>query len=136
MSWQCVPGACLMIPSGPTGEHLFTVVLGSEVVDGYGTEPQVLMVSFTSIKDDAPYDNACEVSPGEHPFITRRSYVYYREPRLEAASKVEAMVGKGIWRASTPCNAELTRKILTGFRLSKRLPRYFNKLLEDLGASL
>jgi len=133
MPWQCVPGACLMIPSGSAGEHLFTVVLDPEIIEGYGTEPQVLIVSFTSIKDGAPYDDACEVSPGEHPFITRRSYAYYREPRLEPAAKVEAMVNTGAWRASTPCSAELTRKILAGFKRSKRLPRYFNKLIEDLG---
>jgi len=134
MSWQCVPGACLMIPSGPTGEHLFAVALGPEIIEGHGTEPQVLMVSFTSIRPGIPYDDACEVSAGEHPFIARSSYIYYREPRLETASKVETMVNTGAWRASTQCKPELTQKILAGFKLSKRLPRYFKKLIEDFGA--
>jgi len=130
--WKCVPGACLMIPSGPAGEHLFTVVASPVVADGYGSALHALMVSFTSIKPGVPHDATCEVSTGEHPFITRASSIYYREPRLEKVSTVERMVSTGAWRATTPCIPALTRKILAGFWVSKRLPRHFRPLLEKI----
>jgi len=132
--WKCQPGACLMIPSGPAGEHLFTVVSGPMIVDGHGSAPQALMVSFTSIKPGVPHDAACEISAGEHPFITRASSIYYREPRLEKVSKIEHMVRTGAWRVAAPCAPALTKKILAGFAMSKRLPRHFRLLLEEIAA--
>jgi len=130
--WQCKPGSCLMIPSGPN-EHLFTVALGPIVLDGLGSEPQVVIVSFSSIKPGLPYDDACEVQPGAHPFITRDSFVYYREPRIYAASLVETKVHANEWRQQGECSSELMEKILSGFRRSKRLPRHYNEILDAIG---
>lgn len=64
-----------MILSGPN-EHLFTVVLGPAHLEGYGDAPQVVVVSFSSIKPGLPYDESCTVAAGVHPFITRDSFVY------------------------------------------------------------
>ena len=50
MPWQCRPGACLLVPSGPgTKSHLFTIVFGPEQWDGYGGNDQVVMVSITTV---------------------------------------------------------------------------------------
>src|SRR5690625_2034480 len=116
-TWRCIPGACLMIPSGP-GEHLFTVALGPAVLEGYGPAPQVILVSFSSIREGAPYDNFCEVPAGAHPVITRNSFIYYREPRIYPATEVENRVQSGLGRASAPCSAELMKDILSGFQRS------------------
>ncbi len=121
-----------MIPSGPN-EHLFTVALGPMVLDGYGSVPQVVIVSFSSIKPGLPYDDACEVQSGSHPFITRDSFVYYREPRIYAASLVETKVHTNEWRQQGECSSELMEKILSGFRRSKRLPRHYNEILDAIG---
>jgi len=121
-----------VIPTGPAGEHLFTVVASPVVADGYGSALHALMVSFTSIKPGVPHDATCEIFAVEHPFITRLSSIYYREPRIEKVSKVEHMVSTGVWRASSPYASALTRKILAGFSVSKRLPRHFRVLLETI----
>lgn len=120
-----------MIPSGPY-EHLFTVALGPVILDGYGSAPQVVVVSFSSIKPGLPYDMACEVSAGAHPFLVRDSYVYYREPRIYSVLELEQRVMSGTWRAAESCSAELMHKIVQGFRKSKRLPRHFNEILNSL----
>lgn len=95
-----------MIPSGPN-EHLFTVVLGLAVLNAHGSEPQVIIVSFTSIKPGLNYDDACLISAGSHPFITQDSYIYYREPRIYPSSKIERMVRSNIWREKEPCSEHL-----------------------------
>jgi len=56
-----------MIPSGPVGEHLFTIVFGPALVDGHGPDPQIMLVGFTSIKPNISHDPACEIASGEHP---------------------------------------------------------------------
>lgn len=131
--WQCEAGSCLMIPSGPSGEHLFAIVMGPVILNGYGPAPQVLMVSFTSVKPGIPYDDACIVHAGEHPFITKDSYIYYREPRLYPAAQVESYVKENLWRPRDPCGNDLLSKVMAGFWVSKRLPRSFRKLLEEAG---
>jgi len=121
-----------MIPSGPS-KHLFAVTLGPMVIEGYGSEPQVVVVSFSSIKPGFPYDEACIVPSGSHPFITRDSFVYYREPRVYPAALIEGRVRSNEWSAGHSCADELLNDILKGFRRSKRLPRYFNEILDALG---
>jgi len=132
ISWRCVPGACVMIPSGPTGQHLFAVVAGPKVIDGHGSDQHVVLVGFSSIKPNIAHDPACEILPGEHPFIKKQTCIYYREPRLEKVSKVEQMVNAGVWRMCEPCDTALMRKILEGFEKSKRLPRYFRDVLSEI----
>lgn len=122
-----------MIPSGPTGEHLFTIAVGPAVFDGYGSAPQVLMVSFTSVKQGVPPDDACLVSAGEHPFITRESFVYYREPRMYPVADVQDRVNRQVWRPEEPCSQALLAKVMQGFWRSDRLPRGFKRMLENAG---
>src|SRR5690606_6494237 len=112
--------------------HLFTVSFGPMKLEGYGPEDQVIMVSFSSIKAGLPYDPACEVSPGEHPFIVKGSYIYYREPRIYSVSHVQTMVASGVWTEKPICDAGLIEKIRAGFLTSKRLPRHYKVLLESL----
>lgn len=133
MPWTCETGSCLLVPSGPAGDHLFTVALGPKKLTGYGPEDQVVIVSFTSIKPGLPHDDACEVAPGDHPFIVRESYIYYREPRIYPAMVVQQKVDSGEWRGRDPCGEDLIGKVLAGFRKSKRLPRHFNDILHELG---
>ena len=117
-----------MIPSGPN-EHLFTVTLGPAILEGYGSDPQVVLLSFSSIKPGIPFDDACKVPAGSHPFITRDSFVYYREPRIYPAAEVEKRVQNNEWRSGAQCSEDLMHRILSGFRRSKRLPRYLNEIL-------
>lgn len=130
MPWDCELGSCLLIPSGPAGEHLFTVALGPKKLPGYGSEEQVVIVSFTSIRPGLPHDEACEVTNGDHPFIVRESCIHYREPRIYPAKVVQDKVESGEWRSHEPCSEELMRKVLDGFRKSKRLPRHYNEILD------
>ncbi|HEX7386135.1 MAG TPA: hypothetical protein VF285_02525 [Castellaniella sp.] len=107
--------------------------LGPVAIEGYGAAPQVILVSFTSIKPELPYDSACVVRPGDHPFLVRDSYIYYRVPRIYPAAEVEQRVKEGVWIAHQACSAALLQKIRNGFRLSDRLPRTYDEILNVLG---
>lgn len=89
MSVECQIGSCFLIPSGPTGEHVFTVALGPKVLAGHGPLEQVILLSFTTIRQGLPHDPACVIRPDEHPFIKHDSYVYYREPRVYSVLDVQ-----------------------------------------------
>lgn len=72
-------GSTLLIPSGPK-HHLFIVL----------TKPcrlgRVSMVNITSVIPGTTYDQTCVLQPGEHNFIRRLSYVYYRKARVESVA--------------------------------------------------
>lgn len=130
MAWQCQQGACLLVPSGPAEyKHLFAIAVGPQQLDGYGEQSQVIMVSVTSIKPDYPYDAACVIRAGEHPFVTHDSYVYYRDPRIEPVAHVENLVETAVWQVKDSCSEELLNRIRAGLLASTRVPRYIKKLL-------
>ena len=126
--WQAVPGSTLLIPSGPSGHHLFILVLGPLVVANYGSMAQVAMVSVTSIRDGAPHDSACEIQSGEHPFIEHPSYVAYRYMRIDSESHACEMVAKKIWVPNHSCSAELLSRIVGGVCRSRSISREFKQI--------
>lgn len=131
MGWECGLGACLLVPSGRGDKsHLFTVVLGPKLLAGHGGQQQVVMVSVTTVKPDFPHDPACVIQAGEHPFIDHESYVYYREPRVEAVDHVERMIQTMGWQPKEPCSQALCEKILQGLKVSKRVPRHIKQLID------
>lgn len=120
----------MLVPSGPGSKsHVFIIALGPSRLDGYGSDEQVVLVSFASVHPQTNYDTACVVRAGEHPFITHDSYVYYRDPRVESVVHVNEMVERGVWTPHEPCPPDLLRRIINGFQISKRVPRYLRDLL-------
>ncbi len=120
------------MPSGPEEyKHLFAIAVGPKALDGYGTQPHVIMVSVTTVKPQFPHDPACVIRAGEHPFVTHDSYVYYRDPRVESVAHVQNMVDNAVWQAREPCSPELLQKIRAGLLASTRVPRYIKQLIAE-----
>lgn len=129
MAWECLPGSCLLVPSGPGDHsHLFTIALGPMVLPNHGGQEHVVMVSVTSIKADFPHDPACVLTPGDHAFLIRDSYIYYREPRVESVLHVRKMVASRTWTPHERCSKEVLDRIVDGFEHSKRVPRHIRAL--------
>lgn len=126
--WTCASGDTLLVPSGPSGLHLFIIALGPSVLSGYGATPQVLMASTTTIRDGIPYDPACVLNVGDHPFIQRASYIAYRYIRLDPVAHIEHMVRSASWLPRESCGAELLQRVVAGVHLSKLTPREFKRL--------
>lgn len=129
-SWACATSNTLLVPSGPTGLHLFFIILGPMVLDGCGTTPQVLMVSATTIRDNIPYDPACVLDKDDHPFIQHASYIAYRQIRTDPVAHVERMVRSTVWTPREPCEQRLLECIVVGARKSKLIPQGFKQLFQ------
>ena len=122
--WQTTPGNTLLVPSGPQGQHLFVLILGPITLPSYGSQAQLAMVSATSIRDGIPYDPACVLAPGDHPFIQHPSYVAYRYLRIDSVSHVSQMAGSS-WQQHQQCSTELLQRIVRGVCISRLTPREF-----------
>ena len=127
MAWQPAPGETLFRPSGPN-DHLFVVILGPAVLANYGSGQQLVMVSLTSIKPGLPSDPACEVSPGEHPFIRQPTYVAYRYACIESVDHTMKMLQAGVWRLGGVVQPALLQRIVQGACASRMIPRLFKGL--------
>jgi hypothetical protein len=62
----CAKGETYLVPSGPD-LHLFVVVTDE---DANGMH---ILVNISSVDSEIPYDEACELNKGDHPFITKSS---------------------------------------------------------------
>lgn len=126
--WQSLAGQTLLVPSGPTGLHLFVLILGPVAVPNAGPKPKWAMVSATSVRPGIPHDTACELQPGDHPFVKHDSFIAYRYMRLEDEPHVVGMVGKSVWTPNSPCSPELLQRIVKGVCISKLTPREYKRL--------
>lgn len=106
-------GSTLLVPSGPK-KHLF-VVLTKPV----GIQEDILIVGVSSIRDDQYHDPACKVYAGDHPFISRPSYVRYAFARTVSGSRLREALGDGYFKQLEPCSADLFDRICHGVVTSK-----------------
>lgn len=117
------------MPSGPTGDHLFVILAGPTPLQNYGAIDQFISVSLTSIYPGVPFDVACVLQPGDHPFIKHPSYVSYRHARIDPSHHVEKMVRDGIWKPQASCSPAIFEKIKQGAGLSKLIAREIKAFL-------
>jgi hypothetical protein len=127
-AWTCAPGSTLLVPSGPSGNHLFVIALGPALLPCRGTRPHVVMVSATTLTKGLHYDPACVLNPGDHPFIHRTSYISYRHARVDPAADVESKILSGYCTPHVPCQKQLLDRIVAGARLSRLISREFKQL--------
>ena len=91
--------ATLLIPTGPAHDpdrkHLFILLTDPVLVPDVAVK-QVLLVGIATRNLKLPHDATCVLYPGDHPFVTRESYVNYRFARIEEADKLVTGVQKGL----------------------------------------
>lgn len=118
----------LLVPSGNTGHHLFFVITDPQVIGGYGNAPQVVMVCICTVDESLPYDEACVLQPGQHPFIQHPSYLAYRHMRVDSASHVDRMIATNVWIPQTDCTVAVLQQIRAGVCASRLTRREFKQL--------
>jgi hypothetical protein len=127
--WQCIPGSTLLIPSGPNNKkHLFVLILGPTKLPGYGDSDQIVHIGISSIYPDIPYDTACVLHPGDHPFITHDSYAVFRYARIDCVSHIQGMVDSGTAIPNAPCSTDLLQRVVTGMKDSRLAQREIKRL--------
>ncbi len=107
-------GTTFLVPSGPAEFlHLHVVASGPRAHPDFR-----LLIPITSKKAGRFHDPACEILAGEHSFITKDSYVLYREIQKRSASKVVACIENGEFVLKDPVSQDLLTRILAGVGIS------------------
>jgi hypothetical protein len=130
--WVPVAGSTFLVPSGPSGYHLHVVLNDPCVFDGYGPVCCVVMVGFTSKVNGAPYDSACNLVAGDHPFINHDSYIAYKYARVDRIDELEKKVTTKLFIPREPVSAELLYRIRNGLQSSRFASREMKRLLTNL----
>lgn len=104
--------ATLLIPSGPANDpdrhHLFVLLTDPNA------EGKVLLATFSSVKPGLFYDPTCLVQAGEHPFVTRPTWVNYAHCRIEEAAKLVNGINAGFFFAREIADQALLARICKG----------------------
>lgn len=130
--WQCQAGECFLRDvSGKL--HLFFVLTNplSAAQFGYGTNLKVLSVNISTIRDNVPYDNTCEIEIGEHPFIRNRSFVMYSRMMIDNAHDIEEMISNAVLVPRETCSVDLLERILQGALDSDRTSTEFQNIIAE-----
>lgn len=131
--FQPVRCATLLIPSGPAHdfdkEHLL-IILTDPVADPFnGGKDSVLLTSLSTLDTALPHDPTCILHPGDHPFITRESYVTYHASRIQETTKIVNGVVSGVFVVEDPMESSIVDRICDGLSISphtaKKIKRFF-----------
>jgi hypothetical protein len=117
-----VPGNTFLVPSGGK-KHLFFVAIGNIFLPECGNAPQFALAGATTLHEGDPYDPACVLEAGEHPFIRHRSYIAYRHMRFDALPHIKQLA----WTRHEDCSHELLARIVEGIFQSRLTPRHIKR---------
>ena len=78
-----------------------------------------MLVDVTTIRAGIPHDPACELHPGDHPFINRKSCVFYAQARIEPSQKLIDGVKRGIFSPQGMLAEDIFARVCHGLTLSR-----------------
>jgi len=111
-------------PNDPTRKHLQVIV-----TDPAGIADQVLMVPICTITSEEKNDLTCVLKPGDHEFISRKSYVAYAHARSERAEDIERRVESGMFAEKADMPPRVFKRIRGGFDKSNRVKPFVKDFL-------
>jgi len=126
MAYVVAKRATLLMPSGPGEEGLHLYCAVTNPCD----QNQCLLVTFSSIKEGRFHDPACVVDVGEHPFVTKPSFIEYRLSRIISCEHVAKCVAGWVFTPKVDVSDDLLLRLQTGIEASDFTPmlvyRYFD----------
>jgi hypothetical protein len=92
-----------------------------------GNPAEVLLVNLTSrlYQVSTPYednDTSCLVYPGDHPFVTKESFVFYARANIVAVEPLQSLLKIGKAHFEEDCSDVLLLRIWEGLRKSDYVP--------------
>lgn len=97
----------------------------------YGNAETVLLVNISSIDPAIIHDPTTLLDVGDHPFIKRPSYVYYRKADIYSTTSLVAGVADKSIILKEICPDHSFTRILDGFKESKlvlrKIKNYYQK---------
>lgn len=129
MPRKAVRQATIFMLSGPS-PHLHIVCNNPVDYPRKQNVPCVLVVNFSSVDETNSHDVSCLVEPGDHPFITRSSYIIYRKAQILHADSIEEKIAGGEYTQHRPCSDELFKRIIDGALASPFTPTRAKRFIE------
>ena len=116
--FKAVRRATLLIPSGPAHDldrkHLF-IILTDPIADPFNSgKDSHLLTSLSTLDESLPHDPTCILRAGDHPFVTRDSYVSYRDSRIVETTKIIKGVETGVFVAKDLMEISIVESICIG----------------------
>lgn len=123
--FAAVKGSTLLYPAGPS-LHLMILL-----TDPVGPPGYILTVTVCTV-GHARHDPTCILIPGDHPFITHESFVYYRDLREDIpAQRLIDGVKKGEFTGKEPMKSNVLERVLAGVKTSPFAAPFAKKFLEN-----
>ena len=106
--------------------HLWFVLSDSNI-----NPSRVVIANFTTW--DGRGDSACIVEAGEHPFVTHKTYVRYRDARIVSVAKLEELRQQGLLHFRENLSEGLLERVRKGADESQFLKNAIREYLTAQG---
>ena len=119
-------GDAFLIPSGPSGHHMFVVCTG-EAPDG-----SRLLLSISTIREGRYHDPTCVLEPGIHPFVKVPSFVDYSKAEQRHSAHILKCLDAGLFIGQQRVEEAVVARILDGIYNSDRTKNWVFDFLRSL----
>lgn len=117
--------------AGDTFKWSFSSHLWVVVSDPERNGDEVLIVNLTECR---PWqDRSCVLDVGDHPFITKRTCVFYAKAQVFRNAELDAKLSSGQIVLREPIDQAILARIRAGAAISDRIAFKFRQLLGDQG---
>lgn len=110
MSFTCSKGQTLLPPKYKNLkniDHLWVILN-----DPFGTEEEVVVINFTSLKEYS--DTTVRLGIGDHEYIDRPTVVSYIDAKIRTKSELMGLIAQGLVAENTPTSPQLLKKLQDG----------------------
>jgi len=92
---------------------------------------ELIAVSVTS-RDSYPHpDLSCTLAPGDHPWITKQSIIFYSIPTSDTPNGLQQRITRGEAEPQDPVGDDLVRQIREGVFVSEFSPPWLRDAISE-----
>lgn len=129
MSEKFFKKGTLLIPSGPSHDpdrmHLF--IICNDTCSG----GKNLIVPVSSWTNEF-CDDTCKLDVGDHPFIRKPSYIFYRKTELMNASDLDRGIEAGVFEQREEVSTSIYLRVRSGIIASPQTKRKYKRYAYDV----
>lgn len=93
----------------------------------------MVTVSLSSLKGGPTDDSTCLIAVGEHPFVVKPSFVFYRGVRVGAESEMDTAFRRGLLVIEPDLAPGVLQRVQRGLLTSRFVPEAAKQLLRAQG---
>ena len=93
----------------------------------------ILIVNITTAYSDDKdrVDSTVDLNPGDHPFVSDRSYVYYRAAMTKTVGELEAAEHAGRLKRHACCSESILKLVRSGIGASRHCTKAIKKFYNE-----